>query len=162
MNHLQVRNVIDTIYFLKLSGLDFGLIFNDTFTIQNVQVFGISLWATNRWPQVNIICNCCEHISFLYFVRCQSVFISLQLINKNFDLKRTFTKILQILANVLKFRLKKLVLDILFLQKYLCELHNIQLHFVTSWCSGRLIGSPRQRSRDQDPISNINIHEGGH
>jgi hypothetical protein len=33
---------------------------------------------------------------------------------------------------------------------------------VTSWCSGRLIGSPRQRSRVQDPISTINIHEGGH
>jgi hypothetical protein len=32
----------------------------------------------------------------------------------------------------------------------------------TSWCSGRLIGSPRQRSRVQDPISTINIHEGGH
>ncbi len=29
-------------------------------------------------------------------------------------------------------------------------------------CSGRLIGSPRQRSRVQDPISTINIHEGGH
>jgi hypothetical protein len=28
--------------------------------------------------------------------------------------------------------------------------------------SGRLIGSPRQRSRVQDPISTINIHEGGH
>jgi hypothetical protein len=33
---------------------------------------------------------------------------------------------------------------------------------VTSWCSGRLIGSPRQRSRVQDPISIINIHEGSH
>jgi hypothetical protein len=33
---------------------------------------------------------------------------------------------------------------------------------VTSWCSGRLIGSPRQRSRVQDPISTINIHKGGH
>ncbi len=33
---------------------------------------------------------------------------------------------------------------------------------VTSWCSGRLIGSPRQRSRVQDPISTINIHEGSH
>ncbi len=33
---------------------------------------------------------------------------------------------------------------------------------VTSWCSGRLIGSPRQRSRVQDPFSTINIHEGGH
>jgi hypothetical protein len=32
----------------------------------------------------------------------------------------------------------------------------------TSWCSGRLIGSPRQRSRVQDPISTINIHEGSH
>jgi hypothetical protein len=29
--------------------------------------------------------------------------------------------------------------------------------FVTSWCSGRLIGSSRQRSRVQDPISTINI-----
>jgi hypothetical protein len=28
--------------------------------------------------------------------------------------------------------------------------------------SPRLIGSPRQRSRVQDPISTINIHEGGH
>ncbi len=34
--------------------------------------------------------------------------------------------------------------------------------FVTSWCSGRLIGSPRQRSRVQDPISTTNIHKGGH
>jgi hypothetical protein len=33
---------------------------------------------------------------------------------------------------------------------------------VTSWCSGRLIGSPRQGSRVQDPISTNNIHEGGH
>ncbi len=32
----------------------------------------------------------------------------------------------------------------------------------TSWCSGRLVGSPRQRSRVQDPISTINIHEGSH
>jgi hypothetical protein len=32
----------------------------------------------------------------------------------------------------------------------------------TSWCSGRLIGSPRQRSRVQDPISTIIIHEGSH
>jgi hypothetical protein len=32
----------------------------------------------------------------------------------------------------------------------------------TSWRSERLIGSPRQRSRAQDPISTINIHEGGH
>jgi hypothetical protein len=36
----------------------------------------------------------------------------------------------------------------------------IQIQCVTSWCSGRLIGSPRHRSRVQDPISTINIHEG--
>jgi hypothetical protein len=41
--------------------------------------------------------------------------------------------------------------------------YNIHTYIsVTSWCSGRLIGSPRHRSRVQDPISTINIHEGGH
>jgi hypothetical protein len=39
---------------------------------------------------------------------------------------------------------------------------NIPFSSVTSWCSGRLIVSPRQRSRVRDPISTINIHEGGH
>jgi hypothetical protein len=36
------------------------------------------------------------------------------------------------------------------------------INSVTSWCIGRLIGSPRQKSRVQDPLSTINIHEGGH
>jgi hypothetical protein len=30
------------------------------------------------------------------------------------------------------------------------------------WSSWRLIGSPRQRSRVQDPFSTINIHEDSH
>jgi hypothetical protein len=41
---------------------------------------------------------------------------------------------------------------------------NLQLKNIcgTSWCSGRLIGSPRQRSRVQDRFSTINIHESSH
>jgi hypothetical protein len=63
-----------------------------------------------------------------------------------------------------------LIFEILFLQngvgQILLGTSHISIfenfYCVTSWCSGILIGSPRQRFRVQDPISTINIHEGGH
>ncbi len=52
-------------------------------------------------------------------------------------------------------------IHIMFSWRFLIQIY-LLLFLGTSWCKGRIIGSPRQRSRVQDPISTINIHEGSH
>jgi hypothetical protein len=73
-----------------------------------------------------------------------------------------YWKIVKIITNK-KIEFCHLFHTISIAMRNLCTKSNVSIYqYGTSWCSARLFGSPRQRSRVQDRLSTINIHEGSH